>query len=379
MTRAVLHVCEPIDGGAAAVVHQLVRDQVERGWTVTVAGPTAGPLLERAAAGGALVAPWEAVGGPGPSVPGEVRRLRGVIDAVAPDLVHLHSSKAGLAGRLALRGSRPTIFQPHGWSFRVIDGVRAAAALRWERFAGRWAVIVNVSEAERRRGAVVGIDSTSFVIPNAVDTDRFAFADDAARAAARDALGLTARPLAVCVARMTGEKGHDVLLEAWNHVREQVPDATLALVGDGPLRADLEARADASVRFVGEIDDVRPWLAASDVVALPSYSEGMSLSVLEALAVGRSIVATDVDGAREEIGDVDDSAGAIVPIADSSAFGGALIQRLVEPAVASAEGECGRSRAEARFDLRRWGDRFADLVDRVLDAPAAGFEPTAQA
>lgn len=178
---------------------------------------------------------------------------------------------------------------------------------------------------------------------------------------------------------MTGEKGHDVLLDAWDRVREQVPDAALALVGDGPLRADLEARADASVRFVGEIDDVRPWLAASDVVALPSYSEGMSLSVLEALAVGRSIVATDVDGAREEIGDVDDSAGAIVPIADSAAFGGALTQRLVEPAVASAEGECGRSRAESRFDLRRWGDRFADLVDRVLDAPAAGFEPTAQA
>ncbi len=379
MTRAVLHVCEPIDGGAAAVVHQLARDQAARGWAVTVAGPTSGPLLERAAVAGARVAPWEAVGGPGPSVPGEVRRLRRVIDSVAPDLVHLHSSKAGLAGRLALRGALPTIFQPHGWSFRVIDGVRAAAALRWERLAARWGVIVNVSEAERRRGVVVGIGGTSYVIPNAVDTGQFAFTDDRARTAARAALGLASDPLAVCVARMTGEKGHGMLLDAWAHVREQVPGAGLALVGDGPLRADLEARADTSVRFVGEVDDVRPWLAASDVVALPSYSEGMSLSVLEALAVGRSIVATDVDGAREEIGDVDEPAGAIVPIGDAAAFGCALARRLAEPDTAGTEGRRGRARAEARFDLHRWGDRFADLVDRLLDAPRGTAGDRAQA
>jgi len=366
MSPAVLHVCEPIDGGAATVVRQLVRDQVARGWEVTVAGPTTGPLLDRVEAEGARIAPWEAVGGPGPSVPGEVRRLRRVIDAIEPDLVHLHSSKAGLAGRLALRGARPTIFQPHGWSFRVIDGVRAAAALRWERFAARWGVIVNVSEAERRRGAVAGIDARYHVIQNAVDVERFAFADATARVATRRALGLGEHPLVVCVARMTGEKGHDVLLDAWGHVRAQVPDATLALVGEGPLRAGLEARSDPSVRFVGEVADVRPWLAASDAVALPSHSEGMSLSVLEALAVGRSIVATDVDGAREEIGDVAEPAGAIVAIGDAPAFGAALARRLADADLAAAEGRRGRARAESRFDLHRWGERFADLVVRLL-------------
>ncbi len=367
-----LHVCEPIDGGAATVVHQLVKDQVARGWDITVAGPATGPLLPRAESFGARVAPWEAVGNPGPSVPGEIRRLARVIDDVAPDLVHLHSSKAGLAGRLALRGSRPTIFQPHGWSFQVIDGVRAAAALRWERFAARWAEIVNVSEAERRRGAVAGIDATSHVVQNSVDTERFAYADDAARVAARRALGLDERPLVLCIARMTGEKGHDVLLDAWPRVREQVGDASLALVGDGPLRATLEARSQVGVRFVGEVSDVRPWLAASDVVALPSHSEGMSLSVLEALAVGRSVVATDVDGAREEIGDVADPAGAIVPIADAPAFGEALARRLLDPQRASVEGRRGRVRAETRFDQRRWGDRFADLVTRLVAGFVAG-------
>jgi len=367
MTPAVLHVCEPIDGGAATVVHQLVRDQAARGWDVTVAGPTVGPLLDRARDAGARVEAWEAVGSPGPSVPGEVRRLGGVIRSVAPDLVHLHSSKAGLAGRLALRGSLPTLFQPHGWSFRVIDGVRAAAALRWERFAARWGVVVNVSEAERRRGAVAGIAATYHVIQNAVDTEHFAYADAAARGAARRALDLAEVPLAVCVARMTGEKGHDMLLDAWGHVRDRLPDATLALVGDGPLRGALEARGDPSVRFVGEVGDVRRWLAASDVVALPSYSEGMSLSVLEALAVGRPIVATDVDGAREEIGDVTEPAGAIVPIGGPVAFGDALVRRLEDPDLAATEGRRGRARAEQRFDRRRWGDRFADLVERLVD------------
>ncbi|NEA48622.1 glycosyltransferase, partial [Streptomyces sp. SID10815] len=69
---------------------------------------------------------------------------------VRPDLVHAHSAKAGLAGRLAVRGRIPTVFQPHAWSFEAVGGATAALALRWERWGTRWAArTVCVSEAER--------------------------------------------------------------------------------------------------------------------------------------------------------------------------------------------------------------------------------------
>jgi len=374
MPPSVLHVCEPIDGGAAVVVNQLVDDQVPRGWDVTVAGPTGGFLLERSAASGARAVAWDAVGGPGPGGLGGVQRLGRIIAELDPDVVHLHSSKAGLAGRLALRGRRPTIFQPHGWSFRVITGWQSWAALRWERRGARWATIVNVSEAECRRGVAAGLDAEFEVIANSVDTERFAFVDDTSRRAARADLGLVGAPTAICVGRMTAEKGHDVLLAAWPGVREQVPEAVLLLVGDGPLRAAFESLGLPGVRFVGEVTDVRPWLGSADVLALPSHSEGMALSVLEALSTGLSIVATDVDGAREAVGDRDSPAGQIVPIGDSDALGAAIVTRLTDLELARLEGRRGRARAEERFDRRRWGELFANLVERLREQ-ASGLQP----
>ena len=68
----------------------------------------------------------------------EARALAGLIGSLAPDLVHLHSSKAGLAGRLALRGRRTTVFQPHAWSFEAVHGAVRAAGIAWERLAARW-------------------------------------------------------------------------------------------------------------------------------------------------------------------------------------------------------------------------------------------------
>ena len=99
--------------------------------------------------------------------------------------VHLHSSKAGLAGRLALRCRVPTLFQPHAWSFDAVDGLARRGALAWERWATRWAAaVVCVSAAERDSGIRLGVRARYEVVPNGVDLDKFAAADELNRGVA---------------------------------------------------------------------------------------------------------------------------------------------------------------------------------------------------
>ena len=139
------------------MIAQLVRDQVERGWDVTVVSPlhgllegNVGPLAAESESFGARHVLWPAHRPPGADTIAEARLLRRILRRERPDVVHLHSSKAGLAGRLVLRGRSPTVFQPHGWSFLAGSGFVQRGAGWWERFATRWAdAIVCVSESVR--------------------------------------------------------------------------------------------------------------------------------------------------------------------------------------------------------------------------------------
>jgi glycosyltransferase involved in cell wall biosynthesis len=360
---AVLHAAQPVSEGVARCVADLVADQVARGWQVTVACPSDGWLHDEIERLGATHEHWLARRPPGPRVVGEVRRLNRILRAVDPDVVHLHSSKAGLAGRLALRGRKPTLFEPNAWSFEAADGAVRRAAIAWERLGARWAhAVVCVSDAERRRGIGVGISANWRVVPNGVDVGDFAEASDDDRRAARARLGLREGPLAVCVGRLSRQKGQDVLLAAWPTVIERVPGATLALVGAGDEEEALRAGAADSVHFAGQRTDVKDWLAAADVVVLPSRWEGMSIGLLEALASGRSVIATDVAGSPEAVGD---EAGAIVPPEDPGALADKLAERLLDPALTAAEGKAGRRRAETLFDIRRRTARIAELYGEL--------------
>ena len=153
------------------------------------------------------------------------------------------------------------------------------------------------------------------------------------------------------------------MLAAWPAIRRHCPQAKLALVGDGDQRAALEALARPGVIFAGAVDDVRDWLAAADVVALPSRWEGLSLAVLEALATGRSVVVSDVPGLAEV---VSPAVGARVPAEDPAALADALITRLGNPALTRAEGVTAAVRAE-RYDLRLTYDRLAAETTAVLE------------
>lgn len=366
MSLRVLHVAQPTDAGVARYVADAAADQVSRSWEVHVASPSAGPLAGWVVSAGARHHVWDAVRSPGPSVLRESTRIRDLVERLDPHVVHLHSSKAGLAGRLALRGTRPTLFQPHAWSFLAVEGAVREASLRWERFGARWATrTIAVSEAEAAQGREHGIEGPIDVVPNGVDLSSFEPADDEARAQAREALGLGDGPLAVCVGRLDHQKGQDVLLRAWDAVAAAVPGAQLALVGDGPSRPALHASAPASVLMPGRSDVVGSWLAAADVVVMPSRWEGLSIALLEAMARARAVIATDVAGAVEALADGPEPGGVIVPVEAVAPLADELVRYLTDPELARSRGLAGRQRVEERYDLRATLDRLAEISQEL--------------
>ncbi|KES05773.1 glycosyl transferase [Streptomyces toyocaensis] len=369
----VLHLTQPVEGGVARVVTDLVRAQLADGFDVTAACPDSA-LSGHLRSLGARVLSWRATRSPGASLAQEVRRLSRLLDEVRPDLVHAHSAKAGLAGRLAVRGRIPTVFQPHAWSFEAVGGSTAALALRWERWAARWAArVVCVSEAERATGVRAGIDGRWTVVPNGIDPERFRPAPaDTVRASLASPADLGARaPLAVCVGRLCRQKGQDVLLRAWSAVLRQVPDARLVLVGDGPDSDRLRAAAPGSVLFAGAVADAAPWYQAADLVVLPSRWEGMALAPLEAMACGRPVVVTDVDGARESL-PRSFAAPCVVPPEDPRALAGAVAALLLDPALRTSLGDRGRRHVLSLHDVRHTARAVAGVYRDLLGTgPAA--------
>ncbi|MFI0406168.1 glycosyltransferase [Actinomadura sp. 3N508] len=370
----VLHVSQPNAGGVAVYVGQVAGDQRKRGWEVGVACPAGGDLPARCAAAGVPWFNWPAGRAPGPRTLLESLGLRRLVKSFGPDVVHLHSSKAGLAGRLLRRPhGTPTIFQPHGWSWLAVTGRQDALSRRWERLASRWSdAIVCVGVGELREGMRAGVRGPYRLVRNGVDRGRFGPADAIARVGARTRLGLPAgTPLAVCIGRLTRQKGQDVLVAAWPGVVARCPSARLAIVGDGEDLDVLRRKSVAGVLFVPAVRDPRDWLAASNVVVLPSRWEGLPLTALEALATGRPLVGTDIPGIAEV---VRPGAGALVPVDDPAALADEIARRLLYPSIAEQEGREAAA-ASAAYDISRTVALLAALTREVAGLPDAPTVP----
>lgn len=393
----VLHLAQPVEGGVARALTDLVGAQARQGVRAVVACPEGGSLSGRAAAAGAEVERWDAVREIGPRAAAETRRAYELIRRVDPDVVHAHSAKAGLAARLALRGRVPTVFQPHAWSFEAVEGRTARLARAWERWAARWTDrVLCVSEAERRTGEQAGIPARWAVVHNGVDFDAFDAFEAGARpssyagsvapageeAAARERAASRAAlpalravpegaPLVVCVGRLCPQKGQRTLLETWSRVAARVPDAWLALVGDGPDGRELRAAAPERVLFAGASAQVERWYTAADLTVLPSHWEGMALTPLEAMACGRPVVLTDVGGARECL-----PPGAeelcLVPPSDPEALAAALTHLLKDQGLRDFLGEAARKHVRAEFDVRQTAASVLRLYGELLGTPALG-------
>jgi glycosyltransferase involved in cell wall biosynthesis len=362
----VLHVSATSSGGAAAVALGYVRDQVQRGWNVSVASSSQGFLGYDTRLAGGSTHWWHADREPGGRTVGECLTLAGIIRETQPDVVHLHGSKAGLVGRLVLRQRIPTVFQPHAWSYLAARGGVRAASLRWERFATRWtSITVCVSEAERVAGQQLRVDGRTVVIRNGVDLTSLSPQGHGDRVAARKQLGLPDVPTAVCIGELTAQKGQADLLDAWPLVLAELPEAQLVLVGAGPDRGRLAGRVGdlPGVSMVGARSDVPVWLSAADVVVVPSRWDGMALVPLEAMSSARSVVATAVSGILES---VPGEAGAIVPAGDPAALAGAVARRLADPALTDREGRDGRAHVETHHDASVSAHELARVYLRLV-------------
>ena len=364
----VLMVSQPGEAGVAQVVADHVAWVSAAGAAALVACDPASRLADLVEAAGGSVLPWHATRGPGPSLAAEARTLSSIVARTDPDLVHLHSSKAGLAGRLVIRGRRPTIFQPHAWSFEAATGVLGQLTARWERHAARWTdVTVCVSAAEEAHGRRVGVPGPFVVLENTVDLQRFRPGDrGVARARLTAVLGPDAdRPLAVCLGRLCEQKGQDLLLTAWPQVTSSVPGAQLALVGDGPDRERLRASSPEGVLFAGPTTDPVPWLQAADVVVVPSRWEGQALALLEALACGAAVVVSDIPANAETL---PHGAGAAVRVDDPAALATAVAARMkpIGRSAAVAEGRAGRAHVTDHHDPATAARTLLGLYDRTL-------------
>ena len=191
----------------------------------------------------------------------------------------------------------------------------------------------------------------------------------------RSALGVPPdAPLVAVVARLVEQKGVAYLLDAFRRVASELPAARLLVVGDGPLRAALEAQAAAlgvasRVRFTGWRDDAEHIIAAVDVLAMPSLWEGFGLVALEAMAHAKPVVATRVSALPEVV--VDGETGWLVPPRDAQALADALLRALRQPEIARAQGWRGRQRLAECFSLEGMVGQTLGLYERLLTGRAA--------
>lgn len=172
------------------------------------------------------------------------------------------------------------------------------------------------------------------------------------------------------VARLVYQKGHTHLLEAIPGVLARHPGTRWRFVGDGELRTELEAQAQRlgiaqAVEFCGRRDDVQQQLGSFDVFVLPSLWEGFPNVVLEAMAAGKPVIATAVEGTIELV--VDNETGVLVPKQDAAALAEAMVRLAADAALRERMGQASRHRVETHFSVQKQVAEFEALFDRLLD------------
>jgi glycosyltransferase involved in cell wall biosynthesis len=303
-----------------------------------------------------LGVPVHYVPGSGLVDPRRVAALRRLIDHVDPDLVHTHLTYANILGTLASAlAGRPVVSSLH--NVDINQRRWPIAKRRLEGFVLRHcaARVVVVSAAARlptSRSFDVPVERLS-VITNGVDPSAVAVPAGFDRSRMRRALGIGKRERLICtVARLDKSKGHRYLLEALAMLEPR--RVRLVLMGSGPEEARLQEQAtrlgvEDRVVFLGIRDDFNEIIAASDLFVLPSLNEGLSQALLEAMALGTPVVATNVGGTRDVL--EPGRTGWRVPPAEPIALANAIQQALGRPETATAYARAAHSLVRHGFNL----------------------------
>ncbi len=358
-------------GGAQSYVASLLPALVDR-FEVVVAAHGSGPLRGAAELAGARfvslrhvrrpIRPWRDLAG--------LFELYVLFRRECPDIVHANSSKAGLLGRLAAfaAGVPIRVFTAHGWAFAARTGL-TARCYRWADRLVRPLTTVTVCVSEHDRLAGIRARTCSadrtILIRNGIPLDSAPRARHFERA----------RPLLVSVGRLKAPKDFLTLVRAFALLPADAFEALI--VGEGPGRARLERELrrlglEGRVTLAGERADVTAVLAFSDVFVLASLSEGLPVSVLEAMAAELPVVATSVGGIPELV--VDGKTGLLVRPRDPKALRDALARLLDDRDLRRRLGAIGRVRAETLFGVEPFRRAHvelyaAELARRSLPVP----------
>jgi glycosyltransferase involved in cell wall biosynthesis len=308
-------------------------------------------------------------------------RLARLIRRERPQILHTHTAKAGTVGRVAARlaGSRKPPIVVHTFHGHVLRGYFGPFRTLLFRLLERWlasgtTALIAVSPQVRDDLVSLGVAPRErfVVIRLGIELDERVAPEENGRGESRRYLGIPGDRFAVgWIGRMTAVKRTDDVLIAFKSLRDSGVDAVLCMVGDGPDRIPLEQRAQElgvarDTVFLGYQEDVAPFYAAFDVLVLPSGNEGTPVTVIEALAAERPVVATRVGGVPDVVRDGEDGflveAGATDDLADR-------LGRLArDPALRARMGKKGRERVLPRYAVKRLVDDVDELYRSLLSA-----------
>ena len=381
----VLHVITRLDPGGSAentllTVAGLDKGRYEVHLAVGVTTGDPGPTLDKARRAGVslfevpdlvrAIAPlsdWRAL-----------RALRRIMRRNSYDVVHTHTSKGGIIGRLAARleGVPRIVHTPHGHVFYGYYGASLTQLFVWlERWAAGFTdciIALTQADLEDHLRFRIAPRERFCVIHSGIDFSMLG-PGSAGRATVRRDLGIDADGVVIgTLGRLTAIKGQGDLLEAFAMVQSRVPEAWLLIVGDGEERANLEAQAGAlgiaaRTVFAGWRDDIADVLGAMDVFAFPSINEGMGKALVEAMYCCLPCVATSVGGIPELIRH--EREGLLVPAAAPQALTAGILRLLASEAERARLGAAARNRASA-YTAATMVEQIGHLYEELLDEAA---------
>jgi glycosyltransferase involved in cell wall biosynthesis len=349
-----LLVYQPVDGGVARHVEDLFAGLRASGHEPVLCSPQAPAALRAQLVPGdhQPLAMQRAIA-PGRDAK-TVSDFASIISRVRPDVVHAHSSKAGAVARLArlLRPQTPVLYTPHGYAMAgFFQRAERGAYREVERGLGLLTSrVLAVCEAEARLARTVTVARRVRVVHNGVDVRAVDLDQPDARVAALRSRG----PLVCTVCQLRPGKGVETLIDAWPAVVAAQSEAQLAIAGDGVLRDALEQRVEAlgvadSVHFLGECPDPIAVVRAADVFVLASWFEAFPYVILEAMALGLPIVASDVGGVAEAISHGQN--GLLVPARQPAALSSGLSELIADAELRDRLGAAALQTVRRRFSI----------------------------
>lgn len=298
------------------------------------------------------------------------------------DIIHCHTSKGGFIGRFAARlaGSKIIVYSPHGDVFKgYFNNLVTNIFIMLERFAAPFTdniITLSKKGAERFLEHGIGTRQQLKHIYNGIDIISYK-RTKTTRAEKRIELGLGKDDF-VCatVGRLVPVKGHQYLIEAIKKVVNKIPSAKFLFIGDGELMPDLLTQTKSlgickNIFFLGARSDIAEILNCIDIFLLPSLNEGFGIVLVEAMAMKKPVIATNVGGVPEIV--VNETTGILLPPKDPEAFSSAIIRLYDTPEISMKMGLAGYNRARRLFDITTTVTEFESLYcDLIKKKGVAG-------